>query len=109
MDRGDDHDEEEEEWNKQIQQKRDKIEATTLQYYASQLNKSLENRMEELTKKMEKIHTSSKEGLYTQNGDEHNQKNREKTLSKQDGQAERKNIEQGNMTNNQRNNYTGEQ
>jgi hypothetical protein len=47
-----------------------------LEYYASRLNKSLEDRMEELTKKMEEIHTSSKEGLYTQNGGEHNQTNR---------------------------------
>jgi DNA anti-recombination protein RmuC len=68
-DGGGGHDEEEDEWNKQIRQKRDKIEATTLEYYASQLNKGLENRMEE-------IHTSSKERLYTQNGGEHNQTNR---------------------------------
>jgi hypothetical protein len=31
------------------------------------------------------------------------------TLSKQDGHTERKNIEHGNMTNNQRNNYAGGQ
>jgi hypothetical protein len=74
-DGGGSHDEEEE-WNKQIRQKRDKIEATILEHYASQLNKSLETRMKELTKKMEEIHTSFKEGLYTQNGGEHNQTNR---------------------------------
>jgi hypothetical protein len=102
------HDEEEDEWNRQIRQKRDKIEATTLQYYASQLNESLENRMEELTKKMEEIHTSSTEEMYTHNGDEHNQ-TEGMTLSKHDGQVERKNIEQGNMTNNQRKNHIGEQ
>jgi hypothetical protein len=32
--------------------------------------------MEELTKKMGEIHMSSKEGLYIQNGGEHNQTNR---------------------------------
>jgi hypothetical protein len=45
-------------------------------HYMSQLNKNLEDRMEELTRRTEEIHASSKKGLYTQTEEEDNQTNR---------------------------------
>jgi hypothetical protein len=59
-----------------MRQKRDKVESRTLEHYASQLNKNLKDRIEELTRRVEEIHISSKEGLYTQNDGEYNETNR---------------------------------
>jgi hypothetical protein len=57
-----------------MQYEKDNTEAATLEYYASQLNKNLENRMKELTRRINKIHTSSISGLHTRSDEVHNEK-----------------------------------
>jgi hypothetical protein len=50
---------------KEVREKSDKIKATRLEHYAWQLNKNLEDRMEELMRRIDEINTSSKKRLHT--------------------------------------------
>jgi hypothetical protein len=56
-----------------MRQEREKMEVATLELCIFQLNENLEAKIKESTKRINKIHTSSKKGLHTRCADVHNQ------------------------------------